>query len=89
MAKKVNISCAHCGEAQELVHDMHAIPGVAGTYVSAGEAQHLDSASHGAEVMKKEAIDKGLREAGMTPSETKESATGRLEEFGHGKDHNA
>jgi hypothetical protein len=60
MAKKVNINCAHCGEAQELVHDMHAIPGVPGTYVSAGEGQHLNSAGHGAEVMKKEAIDKLL-----------------------------
>jgi hypothetical protein len=89
MARKVNINCAHCGEAQELVHDMHAIPGVPGTYVSAGEGQHLNSAGHGAEVMKKEAIDKGLRDMGMTPNETKESATGRLEEFGHGKEHNA
>jgi len=88
MAKKVNIKCAHCGEAQELVEDSKAIPGVPSTYVSAGEEQHLGSAGHGAEVMKKEAIDKGLREAGMTPSEVKESATGRLEEFGHGKDHN-
>ena len=89
MPKKVNIKCAHCGEAQELVEDSKAIPGVAGTYISAGEEQHLNSVNHAAEVMKKESIDKGLRDMGITPNDLKESATGRLDEFGHGKDHNA
>jgi hypothetical protein len=89
MAKKVNIKCAHCGEAQELVHDTAAIPGVPGTYVSAGEEQHLNSVKHASEVMFKESIDKGLRDMGMKPHDLKESATGRLEEFGHGKEHNA
>ena len=89
MPKKVNIKCAHCGEARELVDDSNAISGVPETYVSAGEKQHLNSVNHAAEVMKKESIDKGMRDMGMEPHELKESATGRLEEFGHGKDHNA
>jgi hypothetical protein len=89
MGKKIYIKCAHCGQTQETVEDSKAIPGVPATYVPIAEEQHLYSVNHAAEVIKKESIDRGLREAGFKPHELKESIVGRLTEFDHGKDHNA
>ncbi len=89
MPKEVSIKCAHCGIASHSVEDSSAIPGVPGSYVSAGEKAHTDSPGHAAEIMKKESIDDTLRKMGMTPSVVKESVTGSLSDFTHGKDHNA
>lgn len=89
MPKNVHINCAHCGASQVSVEDTNAIPGVPDSYVSAGERAHADSAGHAAELMKKDVINKGLRDLGMKPAEIPESVQGRLGDFTHGKDHNA
>jgi len=74
-----------------MVEDKNAIPGVPGSYIAAGEKQHLDSAEHAGEVVKHETIVNGLKAAGFKHGGElkKESAVGRLTEFDHGKDHNA
>ncbi len=88
MAKDVKISCAHCGESTVSVDDAKAIPGVPATYVSAATTAHRDSDDHSGEVFKKENLNKGLRDMGMSPQDITESVKGRLSDFTHGKDHN-
>ena len=88
MAKDVKISCAHCGESTVSVDDAKAIPGVPATYVSAATVAHRDGVSHSAEIIKKERINKSLRDMGMSPQDITESVKGILSDFTHGKDHN-
>ena len=88
MAKDVKISCAHCGESTVSVDDAKAIPGVPATYVSAATVAHRDDVSHSGEIIKKERINKSLRDMGMSPQDITESVKGSLSDFTHGKDHN-
>lgn len=88
MPKDVKISCAHCGESTVSIDDAQGIPGVPASYVTAATASHKDSSDHSSEVFKKENLDKGLREMGMTPRTISESVKGSLSDFTHGKDHN-
>ena len=68
--------------------DTSGISGVPATYVAAATASHKDSDAHSAEVFKKENINKGLRDMGMSPQDISESVKGRISDFNHGKDHN-
>ena len=79
MPKKVYITCAHCNEVQEAVEKSDGIPGVPASYIAAGENQHLNRVKHKNTMTMMKAL--GIKNV--------ESATGRLKEFGHGKEHNA
>jgi hypothetical protein len=89
MPNNVNISCAHCGDSTVSVDDTSGIPGVPASYVSAATSSHRDSDDHIGEIFKKERINKGLRDMGMSPRDITESVKGSLSDFTHGKDHNA
>jgi hypothetical protein len=87
-SQKVNIKCNHCGSKDADVDDSRAVPGVLASYVDSGVKDHLGSVDHHVEFLKAESISKSIRELGGHAPERPESATGRVNDFTHGKDHN-
>lgn len=85
MAKKVNITCAHCGDSTTKVHKSHGIKGVPATLEAAAEQGHKESAMHGLNTAASGLM--GLSLYGNTSKA--ESVTGKLDDFTHGKEHNA
>jgi len=79
MAKNVKIKCRHCSKSSEFVSDRNAIPGVEATYIQRAIDQHKAGFTHG--------VNFGSNQLGAKPKPEKIKA--KLDEFDHGKDHNA
>jgi len=79
MAKNVKIKCRHCSASNEIVSDVHAIPGVDDTYIQRAIDQHKSGFKHG--------VNFGSNQLGLKPKPEKIKA--KLDNFNHGKDHNA
>ena len=82
--RKVTVSCNHCrAESKYSVLDRDAIPAVPDTYVQTAILNHELSAHPGRIEKRASAIWHGK------PDPSGDPVTGRLEDFTHGKDHNA
>jgi hypothetical protein len=84
MFKTVNVNCSRCGEYKTAIGDSEAIPGVDDSYVSRATDLHKNNISHTMAGFKENnpRVKQGLKPISSV-------VTGNLEDFSHGKDHNA
>jgi hypothetical protein len=82
--ERVTVSCPHCNsDTRYAVLDKDAIPGVPDTYVQTAVLNH-ETAEHPGRLSKRASATYHGK-----PDPSGEPVTGRLEDFEHGKEHNA
>ena len=84
MFSTVKVNCSRCGDLSVPVGNSEAIPGVAASYASKAEEIHANSLDH---IMKGFSENNPRLKKGLEPIRSVVKAN--LQDFTHGKDHNA